>query len=133
VQHAQVLTFYSFFFFAFGPESDKINLTKFFFTGLFLRTLLPSASAEPNAKRVKVDGEEQPKPFFAIASSHVSPSASCVLFVEKVQVATLENRVSVSINIPSVAVPLVVLPIISEDGGLLTLQVATSTSNRDEV
>ncbi len=92
--------------------------------------------SKPNAKRVKVDGEEQPrkpKPFFAMASSHVSPSASCVLFVKNVQVATLENRVSVSIKIPSVAVPLVVLPIVSENGGFLTLQVATSTSNRDEV
>jgi hypothetical protein len=79
-----------------------------------------SAIAESNAKRVKVDGEEQPKPFFAMASSHVSPSAPCVLFVEKVQVATLENRVSVSIKIPSVAVPLVVLSIISEDGGFVT-------------
>jgi hypothetical protein len=65
----------------------------------------------------------------------VSQSASCVHFVDKVQVATgIENRrVPVSLQIPSVAVLLAVLPIISEDGGFLTLQIANSSSNRDEV
>ena len=67
-----------------------------------------------------------------MASSFVSQSASCV-FVDNVKVATIENRVPVSLQIPSVTVPLVVLPIISEDGGFLDLQIANSTSNRDEV
>jgi hypothetical protein len=57
----------------------------------------------------------------------------CVLFVDNVQVATIENRVPVSLQLLSVALPLAVLPIISEDGGFLTLQIATSTSNQDEV
>ena len=60
-----------------------------------------------------------------------SQSASFVLFVDNVRVGTLENRVPVSLQIPSVAVPVAVLPIISEDG--LNLQIANSTSNRDEV
>jgi hypothetical protein len=60
--------------------------------------------------------------------------SSFVLFVDNVQViGTLENRVPFSLTIPSVAVPVPVLPIFSEDGGFLTLQIATSTSNRDEV
>jgi hypothetical protein len=67
-----------------------------------------------------------------MASSFVSQS-SFVLFVDNVRVGTLENRVTISLTIPSVAVPVAVLPIISEDGGFLTLQIATSTSNRDEV
>ena len=67
-----------------------------------------------------------------MASSSVSQS-SFVLFVDNVRVGTLENRVTISLTIPSVAVPVAVLPIISEDGGFLTLQIATSTSNRDEV
>ena len=66
-------------------------------------------------------------------SPSVSPSASCVLFVDNVQVGTLNNRVPISLTIPSVAVPVPVSPIFSEDGGFLTLQIATSTSNRDEV
>jgi len=67
-----------------------------------------------------------------MASSFVSQS-SFVLFVDNVQVVgTLENRVPISLQIPSVAVPVAVLPI-SEDGGFLTLQIANSTSNRDEV
>jgi hypothetical protein len=65
-----------------------------------------------------------------MASSFVS---SFVLFVDNVRVGTLENRVPISLQIPSVAVPVPVLPIFSEDGGFLTLQIATSTSNRDEV
>jgi hypothetical protein len=65
-----------------------------------------------------------------MASSFVS---SFVLFVDNVRVGTLENRVPISLQIPSVAVPVAVLPIISEDGGFLTLQSANSTSNRDEV
>jgi hypothetical protein len=68
-----------------------------------------------------------------MASSFVTQSAPCVLFVDNVQVGTLENRVTGSLKIPSVAVPVPVLPIFSEDGGFLTLEVATSTSNRDEV
>jgi hypothetical protein len=67
-----------------------------------------------------------------MASSFVSQS-SFVLFVDNVRVGTLENRVPVSLTIPSVAVPVPVSPIFSEDGGFLTLQIATSTSNRDEV
>jgi hypothetical protein len=68
-----------------------------------------------------------------MASSFVSQS-SFVLFVDNVQVVgTLENRVPISLQIPSVAVPVPVSPIFSEDGGFLTLQIATSTSNRDEV
>ena len=51
-----------------------------------------------------------------MASSFVSQSASFVLFVDNVQVGTLENRVPISLQIPSVAVPVAVLPIISEDG-----------------
>jgi hypothetical protein len=51
-----------------------------------------------------------------MASSFVSPSASCVLFVDNVQVGTLENRVPISLTIPSVAVSVPVLPIFSEDG-----------------
>jgi hypothetical protein len=61
-----------------------------------------------------------------MASSFVSQSA--VLFVDNVQVGTLKNRVPISIP---VAVPVPVLPIFSEDG--LNLQIAISTSNRDEV
>jgi len=53
--------------------------------------------------------------------------------VDNVRVGTLENRVPISVQIPSVAVPVPVLPIFSEDGGFLTLQIANSTSNRDEV
>ena len=68
-----------------------------------------------------------------MASSVVFQSASCVLFVDNVQVGTLENRVPVSLQIPSVAVAVPVLPFFSEDGGFLTLQIANSTSNRDEV
>jgi hypothetical protein len=65
-----------------------------------------------------------------MASPFVSQSA--VLY--NVQFETLQDRVSGSLKMPSVAVPLPVLPIFSEDGGFLTLQlVATSTSNRDEV
>jgi hypothetical protein len=41
-----------------------------------------------------------------MASSFVSKSAPCVLFVDKVQVATIKNRVPVSLKIPSAAVPL---------------------------
>jgi hypothetical protein len=66
-----------------------------------------------------------------MASRFVSQSASCVLFVDNVQVGTLDNRVPISLSIPSVAVPVPVLPIFSEDG--LNLQIANSTSNRDEV
>jgi hypothetical protein len=66
-----------------------------------------------------------------MASSFVSQSASFVLFVDNVRVGTLENRVPISLQIPSVAVPVAVLPIISEDG--LNLQIVNSTSNRDEV
>jgi hypothetical protein len=66
-------------------------------------------------------------------ASFVSQSASCVLFVDNIQVATIENRVPVSLQIPSVAVPVPVLPIFSEDDGFLNLQIANSTSNRDEV
>jgi hypothetical protein len=51
-----------------------------------------------------------------MASTFVSQSASCVLFVDNVQVGTLENRVPISLTIPSVAVPVPVLPIFSEDG-----------------
>jgi hypothetical protein len=52
-------------------------------------------------------------------------SSSCVLFVDNVQVGTLNNRVPISLTIPSVAVPVPVLPIFSEDGaGLLTLEVS---------
>ncbi len=65
-----------------------------------------------------------------MASSFVS--ASFVLFVDNVRIGTLENRVPISLQIPSVAVPVAVLPI-SEDGGFLNLQIANSTSNRDEV
>ena len=68
-----------------------------------------------------------------MASSVVSQTASFVLFVDNVRVATIENRVPISVTIPSVAVPVPVLPIFSEDGGFLTLQIANSTSNRDEV
>ena len=69
-----------------------------------------------------------------MASSFVSQSASCVLFVDNVQVGTLENRVPISVTIPSVAVPGgASFANFSEDGGFLTLQIATSTSNRDEV
>jgi WD40 repeat protein len=42
-----------------------------------------------------------------------------LLFVDNVQVGTLNNRVPVSLQIPSVAVPVAVLPIISEDCGFL--------------
>jgi hypothetical protein len=62
-----------------------------------------------------------------------SPFASCVLFVDDVKVATLENIVLMLLKIPTVEVPLAVLPIISEDGGFLTLQVSTTTNDRDEV
>ncbi len=65
-----------------------------------------------------------------MASSFVSQIASFVLFVDNVQVGTLENRVPISLQIPSVAVPVAVLPIISEDGGFLTLQIANSTETR---
>ncbi len=66
-----------------------------------------------------------------MASSFVSQSASFVLFVDNVRVGTLENRVRISLKIPYVAVPVPVLPIFFEDG--LNLQIANSTSNRDEV
>jgi hypothetical protein len=56
-----------------------------------------------------------------------------VLFVDNVQIGTLDNRVQISLTIPSVAVPVPVLPIFSEDGGFLTLEVAKTTSNRDKV
>jgi hypothetical protein len=60
-----------------------------------------------------------------MASTLVSQSA--VLFVDNVQVGTLKNRLSTSLKIPSV-VPLPFLPIFSEDGSFLTLQVpATET------
>jgi hypothetical protein len=68
-----------------------------------------------------------------MASSFVSQSASFVLFVDNVRVGTLENRVPISLQIPSVAVPVAVLPIISDNGGFLTLEVAKTTSNQDEV
>jgi hypothetical protein len=58
-------------------------------------------------------------------------SSSFVLFVDNVRVGTLENSVPISLKIPYVAVPVPVLPIFSEDG--LNLQIAYSTSNRDEV
>ncbi len=51
-------------------------------------------------------------------------SASCVLFVDNVQIGTLKNRVPISLTIPSVAVHVPVLPIFSEDDGFLTLEVA---------
>ncbi len=66
-----------------------------------------------------------------MASSFVSQSASFVVFVDNVRVGTLENMVLISLKIPSVAVPVPVLPFFSEDG--LNLQIANSTSNQDEV
>ncbi len=51
--------------------------------------------------------------------------------MDNVQLGTLENRMPISLKIPSVAVSVPVLPIYSEDG--LNLQIANSTSNRDEV
>ena len=59
----------------------------------------------------------------------MSQSASCVLFVDNVQVGTPKNRVPISLTIPSVAVPVPVLPIFSEDGaGFLTLEVSAVNS-----
>ncbi len=63
----------------------------------------------------------------------MASSQSAVLFVDNVQVGTLQNGMSGSLTIDSVAVSALVSPIFSEDGGFLTLQIATSTSNRDEV
>ncbi len=68
-----------------------------------------------------------------ILNKKMASSFSCVLYVDNIQVGTLDNRVPISLTIPSVAVPVSVLPIFSEDGGFLTLQIANSTSNRDEV
>jgi len=49
--------------------------------------------------------------------------------VDNVRVGTLENRVTISLTIPSVAVPVPVLPIFSEDGaGFLTLEVSNVNS-----
>jgi hypothetical protein len=55
--------------------------------------------------------------------------------MQNVQVATIENSVPVSLQVPSAAVPVPVLPIFSEDDGFLTFGnlVAKTTSNRDEV
>ena len=65
-----------------------------------------------------------------MASSFVSQCASCVLFVDNVQVGTLENRVPISLRIPSVAVSVPVLPIFSEDG--LNLQIANQVDLKIE-
>jgi hypothetical protein len=64
-----------------------------------------------------------------VGLSLASQSASCVLFVDNVQVGTLENSLPISLTIPSVAVP--VLPIFSEDGGFLTLQIPNSTRDTE--
>jgi hypothetical protein len=62
-------------------------------------------------------------PYLKMASSFVSHSASYVLFVDNVQVGTVENRVPIPLEIPSFDVPVPVLPIFSEEGGFLSLQV----------